>query len=610
MRLDSRIERANLQTQQLFFIECWSSLTSLHSIDSDRVTYNNALNATIELLELYTHGEKHKAADKRSHVMTELLEIFRSDLCFTHVEFKEVTSQIISLCDNKDLRDHNTSPIEKKRLLISSLLTQFKEKILLSYRAVAIDVLRERILHGEKSDTDTLTEIYHTTNLLISTLLTLGMPISECYLLSRNYLRERTDTFENQFQSFTQKISAEESQITITLRLLSERLHSLIGSTGQSFEFKNCRFEQIPSDKNNMVSVDIVVNAISFSAARQIAESELYRALDVVAYMMGRDEIKIEKKYRASTIANDIEHTKTLPHFDKQLVNASDRLNSDEFSLYIRTMSKLYKNAEINTVRKVSSAFRFFRNGVLTDGTPESRFTAFWSALESLTLGVSAENLTHDAHVIHSVLPCIGLDYPVKQLFALRGVAKALQWESFQIDGQEVDLRTLNLAELYCILKSQATVDELNRRLEQYPYAKYRFSQLIELCQKPYQLGLKIQKHRTKVEMQIHRIYRTRNAIIHNAATPDRLEMLIVNLEHYLRSTLNSMVYMMDSAPSISSPEEAFNRYQFQAEQILIELDPSLGVKHKDRESITKQIINGNVSAKDELLIKWLKMHN
>ncbi|CAI3804979.1 hypothetical protein [Rheinheimera sp. MM224] len=273
-------------------------------------------------------------------------------------------------------------------------------------------------------------------------------------------------------------------------------------------------------------------------------------------------------------------------------------------------MSKLYKNAEIHTVRKVSSAFRFFRNGVLTDGTPESRFTAFWSALESLTLGVSNESLTHDAHVIHSVLPCIGLDYPVKQLFALRGVAKALQWEPFLIDGLEVDLRTLNLAELYCTLKSQATVDELNSRLAQHPYAKYRFSQLIELCQTPYKLGLKIQKHRAKVEMQIHRIYRTRNAIIHNAATPDRLEMLIVNLEHYLRSTLNSMVYMMDSAPTISSPEEAFNRYQFQAEQILIELDPSLGVKLKERESKTKQIINGNVITKDELLIKWLQMHN
>ncbi|CAI3804983.1 hypothetical protein [Rheinheimera sp. MM224] len=295
MRLDSRIQREGLQTQQLFFIECWSSLTSLHSIDSDRVTYNNALNATIELLELYTHGDKHKAADKRSHVMTELLEILKSDLCFTDAGFKELTSQIISLCDNKDLKDHNSSPIEKKRFLISSLLTQLKEKILSNYRAIAIDALRDRLLGGEKHDTDTLGEIYSTTNLLISTLSTLGMPISECYLLSRNYLRERTDTFQNQFQSFTQKITAGERQITITLRLISERLYSLIEGAGQSFEFKNCRFEQIPSDKNNMVSVDIVVTAISFSAARQIAESELYGALDVIAYMMGRDEIKIEK---------------------------------------------------------------------------------------------------------------------------------------------------------------------------------------------------------------------------------------------------------------------------------------------------------------------------
>lgn len=610
MRLDSRIQRDGLQTQQLFFIECWSSLTSLHSIDSDRVTYNNALNATNELLELYTHGDKHRAAEKRYHVMSELLDILKSDLCLSDAVFKELANQIRLLCDNKDLKDQNISPVEKKRYLVTSLLTQFKEKILSSYRTVAITVLREKLFNGEKQDADTLTSIYNTTNLLISTLLTLGMPISECYLLARNYLRERTDTFENQFQPFTQKITEEERSITISLKLISERLYSLIESSGQSFEFKNCRFEHIQSDKNNTVSVEIIVTAISFSAARQIAESELYRALDVIAYMMGRDEIKIDKRYRASTNDNGNEQAKTLPHFDKQLVNASDRLGLDEFSLYIRTMSKLYKNAGIHTVRKVSSAFRFFRNGILTDGTPESRFTAFWSALESLTLGVSTDNLNHDAHVIHSVLPCIGLDYPVKQLFALRGVARALQWSPFIIDGQDVDLKTLNLAELYCHLKSQAIVVELNHRLENFPYAKYRFSQLIVLCQSPYQLGLKIQMHRAKVEMQIHRIYRTRNAIIHNAATPDRLDMLIVNLEHYLRSTLNSMVYMMESAPTISSPEEAFNRYQFQAEQILIELEPSLGVKQKDKEGITKQIANGNVVPKDDLLIKWLKMHS
>lgn len=148
MRLDFRIQRDGLQTQQLFFIECWSSLTSLHSIDSDRVTYNNALNATIELLELYSHGDKHRAADKRSHVMTELLEILKSDLCFKHEDFKEISSQILSLCDDRDLKDHNNSPVERKKYLISSLLTQFKEKILLNYRNVSIEVLRESLCQG------------------------------------------------------------------------------------------------------------------------------------------------------------------------------------------------------------------------------------------------------------------------------------------------------------------------------------------------------------------------------------------------------------------------------------------------------------------------------
>jgi hypothetical protein len=86
--------------------------------------------------------------------------------------------------------------------------------------------------------------------------------------------------------------------------------------------------------------------------------------------------------------------------------------------------------------------------------------------------------------------------------------------------------------------------------------------------------------------------------------------MLVVNLEHYLRGTLNAMVYMMKVAPSISSPEEAFNRYQHQSDEILAELDPSYPLSGRKRESVKKEIDNGSRQLNDTKLVQWLTMHS
>ncbi len=608
MRLDIRIDRTDLEPQQLFFIECWSSLCCLQSIDSDRVTYNNVLNATEELLELYAHGDRFRAVEKRCHVIQELLDILRSDICLSDDAFKNVAQHVLSICsDEKKLNDANVSPIEKRKALIFSLLNQLSSLVRKNYRNVAVEILREKLLSGPKNSDDIFCEIYNITNSLISVLITLGMPTSECYSLVKNYLFERDNPFDVSFNSLLSKIICEPFPVKIKLTMTSKSLYLLVDEAGRNIRFKNCFFSIIQNGANNSIEVEVEVEAISFSAAKKKADADLHKALDVIAYMMGKNDIQIHKQYIATNLMDA--RSKTLREFEKPLVNALDRLSRNEFELYMTTMSRLHNQATDKIVRKVSAAFRFFKNG-LSEDTPESRFTAYWSALESLTLDVSEISLSHDAHVILSVLPCIALDYPVKQLFALRSVAKLLKWEPILVKDQFIDIRDSNLGSLYLALKNDDCINEILNRLDGYPYAKYRFGITLRLCKQPYSLAVKIQEHEKKVELQLHRLYRTRNAIVHNAATPDRLEMLIVNLEHYLRSTLNAMVYMMDSAPSISSPEEAFNRYHYQSEQVLIEMDPSISAKQGQKEGKRKCIKEGKELVNDTFLVQWLSLHN
>lgn len=605
MRLDTRIDRDGLEPQQLFFIECWSSLCSQKSIDSDRVTYNNVLNATEELLELYAQGDKFRAVEKRRHIIQELIDILSVDACLKHSVFNKIPDHLISLCSKAKLNDLSANPIEKNKTLVISLLNQLSILIRVNYRRVAVGHLQSLLLRGPTNDHEVYKDIYYTTNSIISVLVTSGMPTLECFILGKHYLFSRDVPFSDSFISLCDKVVCAEFAVEIKLRLISDRLYGLIDEAGGAISFRNCSFSLIKSDANNSVAVSINVTAISITAAKKKADADLHKSLDVIAYMMGRGDIQVIKGYIATKETGE---EKILTDHDKPPVNALDRLSRNEFNLYMTTISRLHGNATDSVVRKVSAAFRFFKNG-LSEDTPESRFTAYWSALESLTVDVSEQSLSHDAHVILAVLPCIGLDYPVKQLFALRSVARLLKWQPIELDGNAIDILSENIGVLYASLKNVAFSTEVLSRLENYPYAKFRFGAFVELCQTPYKLAVKIQEHKDKVELQLHRLYRTRNAIVHNASTPDRLDMLIVNLEHYLRSTLNAMVYMMDSAQSISSPEEAFNRYHYQSECIMMEMDPSLALKENKRAEERNKLARGQSSSYDTLLVQWLSMH-
>ena len=621
MRIDKHLNRQGLTPRQLFFIECWSSLANRNNIDTDRVTFNNPLNGIIELLELYKIGDKYRAPQKRSHVAIELFEIIENDICLRAPEFNEIPNQILSLFKLNPSGQRDLRNLEEKNNLVVSFLRQLKILIEEHYVKSSVNILRDRLTASNDIDEAEGDKIYQITNMLMSTLLTIGMPLSECYLLYKNFLMKRfrklPDGTENLiefvecFDAFAGKINNSSQCMRVSLKLVSQRLYTLIESSDSKTNFQNCEFVLIEHRRRNTVAVNIKIEAISYSAARAKAEVDLNNALDIIAYMMNRSDIQVEKEYSVCTLHenNEPANIKTLIDFASPLVNASDRLSFSEFNLFIKTISHLHDIADEKTINKVNSSFRFYQNGI-NETSQESRFTAIWSALESLTLGVHDDSLSHDQHVIKSVLPCIGLDYPVKQLYALRGVAKELRWQTVENDNSSVDFKTVNLGEMYNALKDQDIVQQLQVALQDYPYARFRFNKFISKCKNPYEIGCKIQEHRNKVELQIHRLYRVRNAIIHNASLHDRLDMLVVNLEHYLRSTLNAMVYTMNNAPSIATPEEAFNRYQHLSDEILVQLDPSFLLSGKKKDAKQKEILNGNIRHIAQKLVAWLSMHS
>ncbi|WP_157770543.1 hypothetical protein [Pseudoalteromonas sp. 1_2015MBL_MicDiv] len=435
------------------------------------------------------------------------------------------------------------------------------------------------------------------------------MPTSECYLLCRNFLIKRKTqiNFLEAFNSLASHIIISTQKYDVKLSLDNKPLYELLKNTtvDTQGEYQFIIQPRTENDRSYIINSNINVDAISFSAARNIAEKKLLQALDIFSYFLGKDQISILVK---ADITDESGQTKNLARFDKDLENSLDRWIDDDLTVYMSAITHLRQKGSIKTSNKISAAFRFFQNGVNEKGL-ESRFTAFWSALESLTLIEENSTLKHDEHVINAVIPCIAMDYPLKQLFAFRGCAKALDWKPIDLDGVSFDVQTSNLGEIYTALKNSNFVSEVYTRLETYPYAQFRFRKFIGLCTSPFDLAQKIESHQRKVELHINRLYRVRNAIVHNATSHERLELLVVNLEHYLKSTFNALFYTVEKSTSITSSEEAFIRYQYEANKIFEEMDPSLKEAVRKREGKKKSIKGGTVSVSDTKLVSWLTMH-
>ncbi|MBY4890723.1 hypothetical protein K5Y32_22605 [Pantoea sp. DY-15] len=609
MRIDRRFNREGLSKRQLFFTECWSNFCHKNSIDTDRVSYSNALSAVRELLFLYGMEDRFQADKKRSRVAGELIDILEQDPVLSSVKFDAIPRQLIELCPRDILSDRTKSQIEKRPRLIQSLCSQLGSLIEQYYVTEALALLDLQLFSPDEMGAAEARAIHGLTNNIMSVLLTQGMTLTECYLLYVNILRNAAEPgaegFRLSFDSFSQKLVTPMEELTVRMYIFSEKLHDLLNTTGPSLQFNGCLFKPLDDGRNKFViSVDIGIRAMSDTSARNGAEHLLRESLDVIAYMIGKSEIGFQKPF--VIVRGDTETQ--VPRFDNEIEANADRLTADEFARFMVAMNGLFSSASEESRKKISSAFRFFRNGI-ENTSRESRFTSYWSALESITLGVAPGTPSHDEHVISVVAPCMLLDYMVKQLFALRQVLRYLN-KSNAGSITVADVVTVTLAELYLLLKDETKTPQLLAELEAYPYVTFSVQKLIEICCSHEKMEKKLVHHQEKVTKHIHRLYLLRNTIVHNAGTSPHIELLTVNLEHYLRGTINAMFYTATLNPTINTAEEAFTRCQYIAESICRELNPTWGIlERKTKESVESDLKAGKITRTDACLLTWLKAH-
>lgn len=615
MRVDPRLSdlvRDSMTPRQLFFIECWGSLSHKESSDTDRVSFNNILNALNELLDLIKQGHKYNGPDKRVRASEELLTILQEDPALQQNLCGELPKQIQSLLEsNNAWTDKSRSPVEKLQGLMKSLFTELRDVIESDYLKTCTELL-SKVINDQDSETDdNYNFISKVSNNMMSFLLTLGMPLSECYLIYKRSLLKQGATFEEKFQSWAEKVVVNKTTFKVKMRLDSERLFDMLSTTDNALEFNGCNYT--PTIINDKKGADIVISVetISALAAKTKADFILKDSLDVVSYMAGNSQIDIRNRFYVSYQKLDGSMVSMgINGFSNEILTNSDRLTISEFSHFMQAISNLCTKATPESVKKISSAFHFLRNGLVNTKTQENKFGSLWSALEALTLNVSSKQLDHDEHVIYTTAPCMGLDYITKQLISIRGVASALKL-SFEHNDNIITIdNSITLLSLYEQLKSPQFASDFNAALYRYPYAAFMLRKFSALCQDPRKLGCKIIQHSNKVKLHIYRLYILRNAIMHNADSSPYFDLLNANLVHYLRGSINAMYYTAEMIDLVSSPEEAFQRYLHFYDLLVHELEPTFKMEKVEHKTIEGNILKGYIIPSDLKLKDWLSLHH
>jgi hypothetical protein len=275
-------------------------------------------------------------------VATELLELLETDQVLRREAFEDIPAQLVSLLDRDLLVDPTRSPVEKRPRLICSLCVQLADITEASYITEALEMLEQELFTEHPLDENHARDIYALTNGVMSVLLTRGMTLTECYLLYINIFRNvstEPDAFRTAFHSFRQKLVTPTRDVTVRMFIISEKLHTLLNTQGPTLQFNGCVFRPLDEARQRFsLSVDIPVCSMSDTSARNMAGQMLRESLDVIAYMVGKGDITVQKQFM---IIRDEDETE-VPRFDNEIEANSDRLTDEEFARFMVAMNRLF----------------------------------------------------------------------------------------------------------------------------------------------------------------------------------------------------------------------------------------------------------------------------
>lgn len=210
---------------------------------------------------------------------------------------------------------------------------------------------------------------------------------------------------------------------------------------------------------------------------------------------------------------------------------------------FVRRVSMVNENAiSSKGRRRINLSLRAFSSAFWSKNN-DMKVIAIWSAFE--TLLPEPKNEARIETYVRNILPCISRRYVRAQIEWLFNDLKKIYKEKFiniinKVEGQDGEFEKFIL-----ILVQAEYKDTLRKEVfslcEGNPLARYRVYRIATALSSVDGVKKFLEAHVSKVYWQIHRVYRTRNSIVHSGVSLPYVESILMNIHEYFFRVLREV---------------------------------------------------------------------
>lgn len=205
---------------------------------------------------------------------------------------------------------------------------------------------------------------------------------------------------------------------------------------------------------------------------------------------------------------------------------------------------------------------------------PETRLISFWSAFEVLLSDPNTDDV-RITHYVKQLIPCVVFKYHRRIFSAVYDAMLISYQKRFReilrevSEGVSSDQHT-RFIKLIVLPDYEGLRNNLLDIAQSSPLIRHRLFRLEKYYGTPEECYNSIIDHAGRVEWQLHRIYRSRNTLVHSGRSPLYLDSLIRNCLDYFRTTVVTLVRKAAERPGVHKIDQIVAELGFERQ---IQLD-------------------------------------
>lgn len=239
-------------------------------------------------------------------------------------------------------------------------------------------------------------------------------------------------------------------------------------------------------------------------------------------------------------------------NFSKRILSYSA---NSAFAHMERVGTLLTKNRKTDSIVG-SNLLRATATAALADksSAAEVKLLTLWAAFEALLPIVPDGVGNRISHFLEYIVPAVTISYARECFIEFSRDASRLHSSAYKEAISKIEHDTDELGKLaFLVVKgSKDQKLEFCSHFLSNPMALYRLKVLEEKFSKPNRFEVAVNSHYNRVSWQVQRIYRERNAVMHNGESSPFVDQLLSNTHHYYLSTFSNIEMISKSYGGLS----------------------------------------------------------